>query len=227
MRGMLRLGWSETVAALSLLVAGCSTATPTEMTTSWKDPSYAAGPMKSMVVFGGRMNATDRQTLETALASALSQAGVHASPSYTMFPGDLPAKEDAQAALQKGGFDAALVASMTKIDERTMPGGYVGSFWGGYYGPGWGGGWDPGYVIPDKLVKFETSLWRLSDEGSIVWSATTETQNPSSRKDFAESLTHTVVPALAEAGFLPGAQEGTPVSVFSRSESITSRRGGR
>ena len=215
MRGMLRWGWCEAAAALTLFVAGCSTTTPTEMTTEWKDPHYAAGPMKSMVVFGGRMNATDRRTLENALASALSQAGVHATPSYNMFPGDLPAKEDAQTALQNGGFDAALVATMTKIEERTT-GGYSGSFWGGYYGPGWGGGWDPGYVIPDKLVKFETSLWRLSDQGSIVWSATTETQNPSSRKDFAESLTHSVVPALAEAGFLPGTQEGTPVSLRPR-----------
>jgi hypothetical protein len=168
--------------------------------------------MKSMVVFGGRMNATDRRTLEDALTSALSEAGIHATPSYSMFPGDLPAQVDARTALQNAGIDGALVASMKRIEERTIPGGYSGSFWGGYYGPGWGGGWDPGYVAREV----RDVVWSLGDQGSIVWSATTETQNPSSGKDFASSLTHSVVPALAEAGFLPGKEEGTPVSLRPR-----------
>jgi len=203
---------SVATAVLTLLLAGCST-TPTEMTTVWKDPSYAAGPMKNIVVFGGRMNATNRRTLEDGFAAALSAHGVQATPSYTLFPGDLPAKQDAQTALQKAGVDGVLVADMRgeKTQSTYVPGPYAGPFWGGYYG-GWGGAFDPGYVTTDKFVKFETSLWSPSGAGKMVWSAVTETENPSSGKDFVSSLTKSVIPSLTNAGFLPGAQQGKPVS---------------
>lgn len=197
---------------LMLSLVRCSTSTPTEMTTVWKDPSYAAGPMKNIIVFGGRMNATDRRTLEDGFVSALSARGVHATPSYTLFSGDLPAKEDAQAALQKTGVDGVLVASMRGASEQTAYVPYAGPFWGGYYGSGWGGAWDPGYVVTDQFVRFETSLWSPQGDGKMVWSAVTETENPSSGKDFVSSLTTSVVPALTKAGFLPGPQEGKPIS---------------
>jgi hypothetical protein len=213
MREELRSRSCVATAVLTLLLAGCST--PTEITSTWKDPSYAAGPMKNIVVFGGRLDATNRNALEDGFASALSARGVHATPSYTLFPGDLPASNDAQIALQKAGVDGILVASMRGVSEQsTYVAGtaYGGPFWGGYYGPGWGGAWDPGYVVTDQFVKFETSLWSPNGDGKMVWSAVTQTENPSSGKDFVSSLTKIVVPALAKAGFLPGPQEGKPVS---------------
>ena len=44
------------------------------------------------------------------------------------------------------------------------------------------------------------------------WSAITQTENPTSGHDFVSSLTKTVVPSLAKAGFIPYAQ-GQPVSL--------------
>jgi len=214
MRVELRSRSCVATAVLTLLLAGCSS-TSTEVTSAWKDPSYTAGPMKNIVVFGGRLDATNRRALEDGFASALSARGVRATPSYTLFPGALPATNDAQVALQKAGVDGVLVASMRGTSEKStfVPGApYGGPFWGGYYGPGWGGAWDPGYVITDQFVKFETSLWSPSGNGKMVWSAVTQTENPSSGKDFVSSLTKSVVPALGKAGFLPAAQEGKPVS---------------
>jgi hypothetical protein len=71
-------------------------------------------------------------------------------------------------------------------------------------------------VVTDQFVKFETTLWSPSGDGKMVWSAVTQTENPSSGKDFVSSLTKSVVPALGKAGFLPAGQEGKPVSETSR-----------
>jgi hypothetical protein len=186
------------------------------MTDVWRDPSYTAGPMKSLVVFGGRMNATNRRTLEDGLVSALAQRGVHATASYTLFP-ELPSKDVARAAMQQLAADGYLVASMRGTSERrsSAGGGYGGTgfggvFWDDFYGAGWGEGWGPGYVVTNEFVKFQTSLWD-GNGGRLVWSATTETENPSSGKDFTKSLLKKIIPGLAHAGFvLP--EQGRDVS---------------
>ena len=166
-------------------------------------PTMPQGPSREHGRLCGRMNATIAERLRCPSRRRCRRPESTPRRRTACFAGGCPAQADAKTALQNAGIDGALVASMKRIEERTVPGGYSGSFWGGYYGPGWGGGWDPGYVIPDQLVKFETSLWSLGDQGSIVWSAATETQNPSSGKDFARVSPTASVPALAEAGFLP------------------------
>ncbi|HXN34140.1 MAG TPA: hypothetical protein VN894_19895, partial [Polyangiaceae bacterium] len=115
---------------------------------------------------------------------------------------------------QQAGVDGVIVASMKGVSERQtyVPGAYEGGFWGGFYGPGWGGTWDPGYVVTDRFVKFDTSLWDPSGNGKMVWSAVTQTENPSSGKDFLSSLTKSVIPAMTQAGFLPPATKEKAVS---------------
>jgi hypothetical protein len=169
--------------------------------------------MKNMVVFGGRLDETNRRTLEDAFVSALENHGVRATASYRMFPGALPSTEVAQSAMHKAGVDGALVSSMRGTSEKTrfVPGTYSGDFWYGYYGPGWGGVLDPGYVVTDEFVNFETSLWDTRGNGKLVWSAVTQTKNPKSARDFASSLVRDVVRALATAGFLPVADQGNAV----------------
>ncbi len=189
----------------SVLWFACSTSTPTTMSDVWRDPSYVAGPMRNVVVFGGRLDATNRRTLEDAFVSALSARGVHATASYNLFPAELPSRNQAQAVMHEAGVDGVLVASMRGVKEKQtyVPGGYDVGFWSGFYGPGWGAAWDPGYVVTDEFVKFETSLWDPSGNGKMVWSAITQTENPSSGKDFASSLTKRTVAAMARAGFFP------------------------
>ena len=190
------------------------------MTDVWRDPSYAAGPMHNIVVFAGRLNETNRRTLEDNLVSGLSARGVRAIASYQLFPGTLPSKDEARSAIQQAGADGVLVSSMHGVSERTtyVPGTYDGGFWSGYYGPGWGGVYDPGYVMTDQFVKFETTLWDPRGDGKMVWSAVTQTENPSSGAAFATSLSKTVMTALTKAGFLPTAptENGKPAVSYSR-----------
>jgi hypothetical protein len=211
MQGQLQscLRGAVAIGALTLLSAGCST--PTTITDVQRDPGYTAGPMRSLVIFGGRLNDTNRRTLEESFVSALAQHGVRATASYTIFP-TLPSKEAAQAAMQEVGADGYLVASMHGTSEQTViTPGYPGAFWDGYYGPGWGGAWDPAYVETNEFVKFETSLWDGHGSGKLIWSAVTETENPTSRKDFTTSLLKKIVPALTQAGLIPP-EQGKAVS---------------
>src|SRR5262249_55905045 len=159
-----------------VVAAACST--PTQETSVWQSPTYAGGPMKNIAVFAGRVNATDRRTLEDGYVAALASHGVHATPSYTPFPqGQVPQDQPAvRTVLQQRGFDGALVSTLKGVTEQVLvtPGvDWAGGFYGGSWGPG-----APVYAQTDQFVKFETTLWSPSS-GKMVWSAVTQTENPS------------------------------------------------
>jgi len=192
--------------ALALASAACSKTTPTKITDTWRDPTYTAGPVKNLVIIGASMNSANRRTVEDSFASAMMAHGIRATPSYQLFPDQLPSRADARNALQKGGYDSALVANMKGMRQTVTvePGAWEGGFYD-YYGA-WGA---PAYVETDEFVKFETTLWDARGNGKLIWAAVSQTENPSSAKDFATSLVNKVVPALADAGLIPPA---TPVA---------------
>jgi hypothetical protein len=186
------------------------------VTDVWKDPGYVGGPLKNVVVFGGRLDETSRRTLEDAFVSGLSKHNVHATPSYKLFPGALPSRDEARATLQQAAVDGALVSSLSAVTEKTT---YVEGgpgFWSGFYGPGWGGPYYPGYVVTEPVVRFETTLWDLRNAGKVVWTATTQTVNPSSGNDFVSSLMKEVLPKMVKAGVLPPPVPGTQISYSPR-----------
>src|SRR5581483_12512380 len=87
-----RASLSKAVACASaaLAVVGVACSTPTTETAVWKSPTYAAGPMRNIAVFGARVTESDRRILEDSFVSALDAHGVHATASYTIFPGQMP-----------------------------------------------------------------------------------------------------------------------------------------
>jgi hypothetical protein len=193
-----------------LAIAGLACSTPTTQAEVWKSPTYAAGPMRNIVVFGGRMDEAERRTLEDTFVSALGAHGVRATPSYAMFPGSqIPDPTTVQSTLKSAGYDGALVSTLKGVSEAVLVA--PNADWsGGFYGAYWGTG-APVYAQADEYVKFETSLWN-PDSGKMVWSAITQTENPTSGKDFASSLTKSIVPSLAKAGLIPS-RGGQPVSL--------------
>jgi hypothetical protein len=164
--------------------------------------------MHDYVVMAARVDETNRRSLEDALAAALAEHGVHATASYMLWPNALPPADLARQTVEKANFDGMLVATSHGVTERitVVPSG--GGFWGGYYGY-YGGAWGPvwdwntGYAYTDRFVKFETTLWDPRGGGRLVWSAVTQTENPSSGRAFVRSLTDKVVPELVRAGILP------------------------
>jgi hypothetical protein len=191
------------IASLSValgLAAACATTAPTEITDTWRSPAFGAGPLTNVMVFGAGVEPESRRAVEDAFASAMSEHGMRATPSYRFFPNAIPSPAVARDALVRRGFDGALFAEMKGKDEKVTA-------------KAWGccvdrhdraGVWQaPVAVGTDEVVTFETTLWDPRQTGSLVWAASTRTENPSSARDFAKSLVDEVVPALVEAGLIP------------------------
>ena len=203
-----------TVLALAL-VTGC--ATRTSLTQTWSAPATSTAPMHKVLVLGAKMAQADRRALEDGMVAILAKHGVTAEPSYTVFPGDAPAREAARDAVQKAGFDGILAFTVRSVREEThwQPSPNA-SFWygsGGYspggYGPGWDGMYEPqGYLVTDEAVTCEAALWDARADHKLVWTASTRTLNPSSGAAFVRSVSRAVVPALAKAHFIqPGGED--------------------
>jgi hypothetical protein len=160
------------------------------------------------MVFAGRVDPTQRHTIEDGLVSALSAYGAHATQSYSIFGDQVPPDQAAvRTTLKNGGYDGALVSTLKGVSEHVLVA--PDADWGtGFYGAYWGPG-APVYAETDQFVKFETTLWD-PNSGKMVWSAITQTENPTSGKDFVSSLTKAVVPSMAKAGLLP---MGQPISL--------------
>jgi hypothetical protein len=202
-RGRLACVLVVSAAGLSAFAWGC--ATGTTVTNVWSAAQREpVAPVRNVLVMGARMDETSRRQLEDGFSQALALHGVRATPSYVLFPNGFPSTDEAKNAVRSVGYDGLLVAESKGTTERTtvVPG-YGYGFWGDYYwGPAWAG-WYPGYVYTDEFVKYETTLWDPKGAGRLVWAANTQTENPSSGKDFLKSLLGKVMPEMEKAGVIP------------------------
>lgn len=192
--------------ALALGLVGACGGPETSVTQTWK--ATWAPPMKTVLVFGARMDEANRRALEDSFVAGLRSHGVVAKPSYEVFPGQPPEREKAREIVKAAGFEGLLVASLRNVREKTtyVPGSYHGGFWSSYYGPGWGY-WDPGYVLTDKFVDWEMTLWDARAEDRLAWTATLETNNPSAGGEFVKSVTGTTLGLLEKQGLIPGTEK--------------------
>jgi len=182
---------------LASAIASTSCSTSTTLTDVWRDPSYSAGPMHKLLVFGGTPNESARRSVEDSFASALGHHGVRATPSYTVFQDRQTSRDVVRDYLGKEGYDGALVLRFKGIKTQTTVEPHADFV--GYYGTFWGPGY---YVETDQYVKVETTLWDART-AKLVWSAASETENPSSSSDAITSVTTKIISSLMNEGFIP------------------------
>jgi hypothetical protein len=195
------------IAALaSMLVVGCGGAR-TSVTQVWKAP-IAAAPLKSVIIFATHMDEANRRVVEDGYVAALAKRDLVARQSYTLFPGEPPPRDQAREVVRNAGFEGIVVSRLRSVREKETyyAGLYSGGFWSAYYAPGWGY-YSPGYVASDEVVSFDTTLWDARSGDQLVFAVTTETLNPSSGRDFVQSLTKTVLSALDAQRLLPPRRE--------------------
>jgi hypothetical protein len=180
---------------LSLISVAMACTTPTTITDVWKDPGYTSGPMKKIIVHGAGMSDTTRRTFEDRFAAALSARGVQAVQAYRVYPDRVPEKEVVRRYLEDDSFDGALVANFRGVETRVSV--TPSSDFYTYYGR-----WDSAYITTDRYVKAETSLWDPRT-GKLVWSAVSETENPSSSRDAADSVVDKIMSSLTDANLIP------------------------
>src|SRR4051812_26145285 len=106
------------IASLAVVLgASCST-TRTSVTQVWQSHVLAPSPMKSMIVFGARMDVANRRELEDGFVVELARHDVKALPSYTIFPDEPPDREKARDKVKELGLDGILVVNLKKFSEK-------------------------------------------------------------------------------------------------------------
>jgi hypothetical protein len=196
-----------TFAILSL--TGCGAGT--QLTDMWRDPAYDAPPMQDVLVLSMRRNPAMRRAWEDGFVAELGDHRIKATPSYRLFPDQLPDTAQVMASVRDQGFDGVLInyPAGRDVERRYVPG-YMTtqpvtyrSPWSGYYSTRWRSVYEPGYVTDDQLVYNEVQLWDLrSDDDNLVWAGTTETVNPTSSRDVNHEIGEVIVPELVKQGIL-------------------------
>jgi hypothetical protein len=188
--------------AVALALAGCASGTKLTFVQVAPEPTPRA-KFRNVLVVGLVKNPASRQAYEVEMVRALQAAGVQAASSQALLPiGDAPTRESLQRLVNERGFDSAVVGRLVdaRTEVRAVP--PAGT---GFYGyPGWAGpmAYSPGYLETTKRVVVETRVFRTAEEGVAVFSATSETVDPSSARDVGEPLAKLVVDALRKNGFI-------------------------
>jgi hypothetical protein len=192
------------LAALALALAAC--APSTKLSNVQVAPETPRAKLRNVLVVGLVNNPAARQSFETEMVKALQAAGVKAQPSQALLPiGETPTREALQRLVAERGFDGAVVGMLvdSRTEVRAVP--PTGPSYGGFYGySGWAApiAYSPGYLATTKTVVVETRLFRTAGDGAPVFSATSESVDPSSTTDVTEPLAKLVVARLRKDGFV-------------------------
>ena len=205
---------------LTLLIAGgfylqnCGTST--KVIGSYSSPDASSKTYNKVMVIGLTSNVVARRNIEDQLAAALIKEGVGATASISVFAPSYmqkePSKDEVINKIRQDGFDGILTVGL--LDERTetryVPGttsyapvsryGYYGSF-GGYYSTMYPTFYDPGYYTTDKTYVVETNLYDAQSE-KLVWSAQTETYDPSNPESGARSFSAAIADRMGRDGII-------------------------
>ena len=184
-----------------LLLASCASTT---LQSTWMDPGFRGGPFKRLLVVGlSARDITARRVLEDVVVDKLKAGGVEALPGWQFLAGNGPADEAAfTAAVAKSGADAMLMVRLIAVETQTTVWPPMGPRFGWY---GYYSGW---YAYPEvtqsQIAVVETTLFDVRSQ-RVVWSATSETINPTNVQKDAPVFADVILGALRKDGFLPPA----------------------
>lgn len=189
----------------TLALVACATTT---IRSAWFDTSYKGGPMKRIVVVGVGGQVAERRVFEDIFAQQLKAAGVDGIPGYTVAP-DETRMDDAAfaAAVERTGAQGVLIVRLLGVDTRTqvstamVPG---PTWWGpatGFYGPVW---LPQTQVSQWEIARVESTLYETKTR-RMVWSATTDTMNPSTVAQETPAFAQVVIGELRARGLISAA----------------------
>ncbi len=196
------------LALFGLLLASCGTTT--SLRSAWYDSGFGGEPMKRILVVGVAGNMTDRRVFDDLFAKALNDAGVKGIPGYQFIDNAATASAEAfDAGVAKSGADGLLLVRLLGVDNRTqvtttmIPARSASTFGPrGPWTPAWGPMW---YTVPDvrqyQVANVEATLFETRNHQPI-WSATTETFNPTSVAAETPGFARLVIGQLTARGLI-------------------------
>lgn len=198
------------VATLLLALALVACAPSTRLGATWSDTTRPAQPYRDLLVFGIAANETVRTAYEDSFVAALEKRGVRARTGHSLVPpGGMANAKTVKKAVDLSGAQGVIVTHLLGADSQTVhapPRSYVTP---GLYGklyPYYGRVYDyvsePGYYATYRVLQLETNLYDTTRE-SLVWSARSESMDPTSERTTIGDVIDAVTAALAQAGYLP------------------------
>ncbi len=182
------------VLAVLLSLSAVGNCKSTKLLASVKSPTYTGQHFQKVLVIGMSDNPAIRTDFEEAMSNRLKSLGVHAVPGYNILLRTKSAKMDPdylKAQIKEHQIDAVLVTRLVSVKNDTtyisgqaysVPYPYYNSFYG-YYSHVYPVVYSPGYLVEDKKVRVETSLYGTSTpDGEFIWTGLSETFNPNPKK---------------------------------------------
>lgn len=191
-----------------VILQGCYS---TSITASWMGDNHEAQKYKKLLVIGMSTNIVARATVEDELVYFMRLKGINAIAASSVLPPDRAIvsepHEVQKEKLIEGGYDGIFAISLLEKTESTkyvqgssayapatFYGGYYGSFYS-YYPYMYSNVYQPGYYTSSETIFLNTSLFDV-DSGNLLWSAQSETTDPSSLDNFANSYAKSMVAHL-------------------------------
>ena len=182
-------------------LGGCSTTPP--IVSEWRNPAYASGSFKRVMIGGLGGETSVRRNFEDEFLTQFRAVGIDALPSYRYLADDEKIDETKlKQAAQKAGADAVLFARSIQVEQKTQLGPsyfpYTSfGFFGSHVGASWHGlGGAPSVYRFNEYVS-ETTLYDVV-KNEVVWSGTVRTTEPESERTAVKSYVEAVMKALAE-----------------------------
>ena len=195
------------IASLLIVLAfcGCSTATP--IVSEWRNPAYASGSFKRIMVGGLGGDTSVRRNFEDEFVTQLRGAGVDALPSYRFIPEDEKIDETKlKEAAQKANADALLFARLIQVEQKTQYGpSYFPYTTFGIFGSNVGATWS-GLGGGASVYRYNeyVSEATLYDAGKneVVWTGTIKTTEPENVRTAIKSYVETVMKTLQDKNLI-------------------------
>ena len=190
---------------VTLTLSGCSTATP--IVSEWRNPAYAAGPFKRIMVGGPSGEASVRRTFEDEFVVQLRAAGIDALASYRYIPEDEGIDENnLKQAAQKARADAVLFPRSVRMEEKTNYGPTFPYLSFGVFGSNVGASWSGLSGAPSveryKEYTSEATLYDVA-KNELIWTGTIKTTDSENAQTAIKSYIEAVIKALDAQNLLP------------------------
>ena len=172
---------------------------------------------KKLLVIGMSTNVAARATFEDELVYYMRLKGINGVAASSVMSPDRALAAEAQdvqrAKLMEEGFDGVFAISLLEKNSSTkyvygtsdyMPtsfyGGYYGSFYS-YYPHMYSNVYQPGYYTESQEVILNSSLFDV-DTGDLLWSAQSDTTDPSSTDDAAHSYSKSMITQILKRNII-------------------------
>jgi hypothetical protein len=191
----------------SLVLSACAS---TQLSHTWRDASYTAGPLKKILVVAVRKDQERRRTWEDGFAAALAEQGFDVTPSYRLIGETLPDTGRVNTTAREGGFDGILLIgrrSVNTTDRVTASVNITGPEspfhpWGGWYYTYYDREYYPGYPMEDDIVKDEIKVWATQGGGRMVWSGVGEVHDRGADEEVSAEMIPFIVSELVKDGVI-------------------------